>query len=503
MESNFYDKIIGFFSPTASLRRMKARFAQEFLSTTMKRKYEGAATGRRMDGWNSGGGTSANAEVKMGASSIRERARDLCRNNAYATKGLDVIVNSVIGKGIYTQIMAPTNDVDQKFTKLFQDWAGSIRCDFDGVNNYYQMQRLVLRTVAESGECLIRKRIPIEKTEIPLQLQILEPDYLDTSRDGFKNNETGNEVWQGIEIDAQGRRVAYWLFTDHPGETSRSLKSSFQSVRVPKEDILHVYKMDRPGQLRGVSWFATVIVTLRDFDDYLDAQLLRQKIAACYSVFIQDIETPELTAENQAKLIGERLEPGGIEILPPGKTISFANPPGVQNFQEYTSSVLRSISSGLGVTYEALTNDYSQVNFSSGRMGWLEFQRNVDAWRWLLLVPQFCKPGFQWFLESASLVGASAQGVTAKWTAPRREMIDPVSEVNALNQAVRSGFVTLSEAIRQSGSDPEDHLNEIQSDNAKLDEKGILLDCDPRAMTKAGFNQDVFEKDAASNPAVV
>jgi lambda family phage portal protein len=299
---------------------------------------------------------------------------------------------------------------------------------------------------------------------------VLEPDFLDSTRDG--PTASGGYILQGVEFDALGRRRGYWLYREHPG--SRTVRAVSGSTFVPEEDIAHIYRVDRPGQSRGVPWGAAAIVKLRDLADYEDAQLLRQKLAACFTAFVT---TPEISASGASE-ISERLEPGAIEVLPPGKSVEFASPPGAEGYGEYTANVLRAIAAAFGVTYEALTGNLSSVNFSSGRMGWIEFHRNVEAWQWQMLVPQLCDKVWGWFNAASGLVGGPTAAAT--WTPPRREMIDPAKELNAMVTSSRSGLVSISENIRRLGYDPETVLTELANDFKLLDKLDLKLDIDPR-----------------------
>jgi lambda family phage portal protein len=232
--------------------------------------------------------------------------------------------------------------------------------------------------------------------------------------------------------------------------------------------------------VRGVPWGSAVLLNLKDLRDYEDAQLLKQKLAACFTAFVVETEAPELALGETS--LAETLEPGAIELLPPGRDIKFATPPSADGYSDYVKMLLHKIAAGYGITYEALTSDLSQVNYSSGRMGWLEFQRNIETWRWQILIPQMCDPIWRWFVEAA---GAGRPqnplaDVSIVWTPPRREMIDPTKEYPATRDAIRSGLKTWSEAVRELGEDPEAVLAELQADAQRLSELGIVLDSDPR-----------------------
>ena len=254
-----------------------------------------------------------------------------------------------------------------------------------------------------------------------------------------------------------------------------------ESELVSADDVSHVFREDRAGQIRGITWFAPIIITFRDLDEYMDATLVKQKVAASFAAFVTDIEVPvDGNTADSKYVVSEKIEPGAIEFLPQGKTITFPSPPSVNEFDPFTRTMLRALASGLGITYESLTSDYSQVNFSSGRMGWLEFNRNLESWRWNMLIPQFCEVVGKWFFEACEDRGLKLNNAYFKHTPPAREMIDPNAEYNGLQKAVRNGFKTMPEAIRELGNDPEEQIAEIQEFNAQLDKAGIVLDSDPR-----------------------
>lgn len=440
------------------------------------RKYEGASKSKRLSRWLTQS-TSANAEVGTGIITLRDRARDLRRNNPYAAKGIQVITSNVVGHGIQTQFRNGNADI---LETMWKEWAESKNIDFDGRNNIYGLQRLVMDAIAESGEVLIRKRFNAAM-KFPLQYQVLESDFLDIQKSEAKTQD-GNIIIQGIEFDPQGRRVAYHLYESHPGGYDQQFFfSTLKTNRVPASEVLHVFRVDRPGQARGVSWLAPVIVRMKDLDDFEDAQLMRQKVAACFTVFVRDISADFTDQDEECDDdLGDKVEPAMIEHLPPGKTVEFANPPAVQGYSDYTSTVLRGIAAGLGVTYESLTGDLSRTNFSSARMGWIEFSRNVQTWREHIMYAHFLDHAAKDFMETAAIMGVRTEGTTFVHVPPKREMIDPTKEVPATIEAIRAGLTTLSDEIMAQGKDPEEHLEQYQKDMAMLDELGLKLESDPR-----------------------
>ena len=485
MKGSWLDRSISYVSPQAGARRAKARLAERTIQEISARKYDGASVGRRTDNWKTTG-SSANAEVGPAISRLRNRCRDLGRNNTYANRAIKVLDANIIGTGIIPQAKAVTGSSAKNadsISHLWSEWGETLACDADGLHNFYGLQSLAVRTIMEGGECLIRRyrRPKSFGLPVPLQYQVLEGDFIDTTKEGLLAN--GNFIVQGVEFDKYGRRVAYWLFEVHPGDTAILNRKTFVSNRISADDILHLFEVGRPGQVRGVPRAASCVVTLRDFDEYQDAQLVKQKIAACFTAFIHDIQAPEVEVSS-AEDAPEQMEPGAIENLPSGKTITFPSPPQIMGYKEFSDVSLHAVAMGYGVTYEALTGDLSGVNFSSGRMGWIEFNRQIEQTRWLTLIPRLCQPTYNWFREAVTLMGYDGAAIATTWTPPRREMIDPVKETKATAESIRSGLTTLSEAIRQQGNDPDAQFKEMKSDNDKLDALGLIIDTDPRQPKK-------------------
>lgn len=484
-QRNLVDSAIGYFSPRSEFRRMQARNALDLLKRSA---FDGASRGNRTKNW-----TTTNADINTtllgNLQYLRNRSRDLVRNNPWADRAIEVIESNVVGSGIKPQARSPDPKVAALYEALWAEWAeDDVLCDADGLLDFYGLQGLVMRTVAESGSCLIRrrKRFKNDGLPLPLQIQVLEPDYLDTTRPRIIEP-NGNIIVQGVEYDTIGRRVAYWLFEHHPGGTW-PLTQGYASNRVPAEEIIHVFRVERQGQVDGIPWASPVLMRLRDLDDFEDAALIQQKIAACYVAFEHDMEAPDdptkLTSDKRDEL--EQMEPGTRVRLGPGRDVTIATPPAPQGFGPFTQNFLRSIACGYGITYESLTNDYSQVNFSSGRMGWIEMNRNVKKWQSSMLVPRLCRGVWRWFVEASLVSGRAREIAGATWTPPRREMIDPVKETEAKKAQVRSGFISLSESIREEGRDPEAVFTEMKADLDTLDKLKITFDTDPRKPATGG-----------------
>lgn len=481
-----WDRLLARIFPGWAVRRVHARAA---LQLAGRSGYKAAAGGRRTDNWYRNDGDANAAAPAADLRTLRELSRDLRRNNAWARSALLKIVNKTIGWGIRPRAEA-------RALKVWKAWANKTACDYDGRLNFYGLQRLAKATVGESGAAIVLFVVgEVEGLPIPLQLRVLEPDHLDTSRDG--QTAGGNTVTQGIERDKRGRRVAYHLYDQHPGSSGGFLGTS---KRYPASDVLHIYDLERPGAIQGIPLLTAAIAGIHDLDDYEDAALIQKRIAACFGAFIHDDldgnsfmfgKDDQAEAGADPEHVLEELEPGMIHQLPPGKSVSFATPPQSTDHQTFTESNLRKIAAGIGgLTFEEMTGDYSKTNYSSARMARLGVQPQIEAWRWSMMIPQMCEPVWQRAMELAALEqGWDDVPEATEWTPPPLPMLDPDKEGLAYQRLVRAGAMTLFDMIRELGFDPEEHLAEIAAANRLLDKLGIVLDSDPRRTAAGGTLQ--------------
>lgn len=450
---------------------------QKQLAIEHLRGFEAAKQSRRTDNWYVSG-RGPNADLRLALQRIINRHQDMVDSDPWASKAVSVVVNNWVGDGI---IGAPFN-ATRRFSDGWREWSESTDCDWDGLGNFYAKQSLIARTVAVRGSCLVRRRLDesmLAQGMVPLKLQILEPDYLDVSKDD------GARIRFGKQYREDGRLEGYWLRRSHPGEsdwTASRLVSDF----VPAEEICHVYDVRRPGQATGVPFGVSALLKLRDVSDRDAAQLMKDKLAACFMGFIRDSDPDSEPIGSQ---LLDTLEPGVIEQLPPGKDVVFAQPPGSGDYVANQKFHLLSVAQAYEITYEALTGDLGNVNFSSGRMGWMEMRRAVARWRWAIMIPQLLGPVARWYRDAAALAGGARVTARFEWTPPVAWLIDPAREIPAYVDAVRAGFMSLSEIQRMLGYVPEVVIQELGMDLDRARAAGLTLDVDAARVSAAGLTQ--------------
>ena len=497
---NIIDRVVGFFDPVRGLRRMQVR-------QVLARAYEGAS---KRDGWNpQRAGASANSDHAGDAQELRHRARALVHNVPYVAQGLRSLVANVIGTGITPNWTGQRADV---LNTAWDRWAKE--ADADGRMNLYGLQAAAYRAMEQDGEVLIRfrPRIRSDGLTVPLQLQLLEIDWLDSHKNGQLQG--GGWIRNGVEHDAMGRVTGYWLFDDHPGETSGTLRRSGASRLIDEKFICHLFTPDRPGQGRGFSRLAPVIARVRDLQLYEDAEISRKNLESRLSVLGSgDIEllgnAPNEAGALRGGSLGE-LPSGSIMQVPTGTNLTVVQPQAMPGYVQYVKHQLHIIAAGFGVTYEMMTGDVSEVNFSSARVRMLDFRREAELTQWTLLVPKLCERICREFEDACVLAGIVPRAqYQVEHATPKWQYVDPAKDVKADLSEISGGLSSISEKLRQRGYKPADVFAELASDINTLRELGIFdalavmrtgqstTGNDGASSDKGGGAQDARPKDAA------
>jgi lambda family phage portal protein len=464
--SGLVERAIAQAFPGWALKRSISRMGLEHA-----RSYDAAKVGRRTAGWKADGG-SANAELGEGLARIRNRARDTIRNNEYAKRAVGVYGSNVVGFGI---TINPTQEAERK---SWSAWCNSLNCDADGTGNLAGLIKLAVTERFGAGEVLIRRRWrkASDGYAIPMQLQVLEADHLDETKTGLQPN--GNYCILGKEFDALGTCVAYWLYSQHPGELASWQARSLVSKRVLAADIIHYFKRDRPSSVRGVSELAVSLMRYRDLGDWHDAELVRKKMEACVMAIISSDKPDKalgLASDNGV----EKMRPGLIARIGASEQVTFNSPQPSGAGGEFSRFELHALAVGSGITYGQLTGDMSQSNFSSNRMGLIEFRSLIEQEQWLHLVPQVLQPIRKWWREAAALSGVRLGDVDDDaYTMPAKPQVDPLKDTTTAKEAIRGGGMTLSEWLREKGTTLDAYIAERQAEQKKLHTAGIVLDTD-------------------------
>jgi lambda family phage portal protein len=451
------------------------------LGLDRSRAFDAAGGGRRWEGAKSV--ESLNAAILAGVTVAARRAGYYARNNPWVAAAVQALIANAIGTGIKPRSAHPDSTVRNALHQLWARW--SDRADANGLTDLYGLQALALRAMVESGESFARLRVADTGGGLPpLQVELLDREQVPT--DLHREISGGVRIRAGIEFDAAGRRIAYHCYRNRPGDALAPM--ALDTVRVPAPDMPHLFQALAPGQLRGITWLAPVLLRLHELDQYEDAALVKSKVAELFTGFIRD---PDGTvaglngggAVNGVLQVG--MEPGSLIPLPPGADIQFSDPADPGDYGAYVKNHIRAIASGLGLPYELISGDLEGVTYSSIRAGLVEFRRRIEQLQHTVIVFQFCRPVWERFVRLTVLSGAlpardfdrdPTPYLACDWLPPKWDWVDPAKDARAEIEQIRAGLKSRSQSIAERGYDIEEVDAAIAADRAREARLGLSFD---------------------------
>ncbi|MGN7613036.1 phage portal protein [Magnetococcales bacterium HHB-1] len=468
----------------SAIKRLWSHFSNRLRP---KAQLEAARAARRFSTWKVGS-ESTNTLILQGGDLLRNRARDLVRSNPYAANATASFAAHVVGAGIKPSLLLPDADLKEKIQRLWLDWVSE--ADADGQTTFYGLQAMAARSLFEVGETFIRFRPRRQEDglSVPLQLQILPAEQLPLTKNEQLPN--GRRVSMGIEFDRIGRRRAYHFYRNHPGDIHQQNGKDF--IRVPAEEVLHVFQAKQEGQIRGLSQLTPAIPKLHLLEQYDDAELERKKVAAMYAAFVTKPDFED--AANQEDQIGDEaavhLQPGTLEYLLPGEDVKFSDPADVGGaYEAFQYRTLLACCAAMGIPYSNVTGDLKRANYSSLREAKIEFRRRVEPAQNHILIFQLCRPVWNRWINDVALSGVLTLPGYAdnprpyrrvKWIPPRWDWVDPLKDRKADIEAIKMGIKSRSDVIESEGSDPEEVDRRIQIDQQREEKLGLQFEYSPK-----------------------
>lgn len=466
-------------------------------------EYHGAGMGRRLMIWRP---AMSGPNSAGGMHTVVARSRDLARNNTWAGSALDRSVSNAIGTGIQAKPMFGSKTSRNRAKKLWSRWCKV--ADADGGAGFEALQALAWREWKEVGEVFIRfrSRLAGDGLPVPLQIQLIESEQC--PREYWATAPNGNPIRAGIEFNAFGRRVAYWMYRAHPGDLNLGTIDGAQLVRVPAEQVQHLYRPSRAGQLRGIPGLAALLVPTYKLERISDNVMERQQIANLFAGYYtreagEDIATPGPLGENVDAKAGDDddeapiagLEPGTMQELPPGVKPVFTEPPGAgTDYPEFIRTHLMAFAARFGVPYEVLTGDVRNVSDRALKLMLSEFRRLIESDQWLYFIPKFCQTVREAWFDAAILAGELVvpgyadmrdDVIETLWVPQGWPYSHPVQDVDADLKAIGGGLTTWSRTHLAAGDDPDEVFEEYAADVKRIDDLGLHLTSDARKGAKA------------------
>ena len=488
---NLLDRAIAVVSPERAVRRVAARTALEFANSGYG-NYGANLSKKSMRGWMYHGG-SPKEDIEDNLDVLRQRSRDAYMGIPTASAALKTMRTNVVAGGLM-----PSPQIDADYLRLtneqaealqaqilreFALWADTPVCDADRVDNFYKLQQLAFLSYLMNGDAfalLPMKEQPGQPYSLRVRVieadRVCSPDSYDRLVPCEVKGHRVHSIVQGVETDADGMVIAYWICNQHPLSSLSNQAGALEWTRVEaygssgRPNVLHVMNRERAGQRRGVPILAPVLEALKQLGRYTEAEITAAVISAMFTVFIQSA-----TVQN-GKPIGEALPPeqlidaqdqgtielgnGAIVALNPGETVEFAKPEHPNSgYDAFFNAMVKEIGAALEIPPEVLEKQFTQ-NFSSARGSLNEFWRTCGMQRdWFS--DDFCQPVYEaWLAEAVARGRIKAPGffgdpairkayADCKWNGPSRTALNPSQEVEAAIKRVDAGFSTAEEETAQ------------------------------------------------------
>jgi len=482
------------------LRRMVSSVVREMQAGSGA--YHSAAGGRRTLAW-APSNYGPNTAVSSGHERTLSRCRDAARNNEWARSVIDYSASEAVGVGIKPKSLAPT---EQQRTEIQKLWNISIdEMDYDGVLDFYGMQDLAYRALCEAGEVFPRIRYMGAGTglAVPLKIQLLESEMVPHDLNFAATGGTlGAYTIAGIEFSGgiNRRRLGYWVYTSHPNElTLIGRESGADKVYIPAAEMMHVYRPDRPGQVRGIPRIATMLSRIHDIQKYDDAMLLRAQVS---TLFAGILKRPDKAAGSSINPLTGRpfdadlddddtalapIEAGTMMEVPEGFDVDFTSPPDLgRNYDNFTRYHLMAAASTMGLTYELLSGDLRGISDRALRLLLQKFRRRVEMDQHSLMAFQFCRPVWAAWFDAAMLAGrlshvidlkdyiANRSMYTAvKWVPHAWPYFHPEQDIKSAELEIRAGLASRADKVSNRGDDIEQIDRQNAEDNERAKRYGL------------------------------
>lgn len=453
-----------------------------------------------------------NERLRVTLAELRAKSRQLVEDSGEAEGVLLDYQSDIVGaKGPVLQFRARSprgikrDALNTLVEREWKRWCRRGNVTTDGHDNWSSLCRLMIRSVVMDGE-FVALHTTDPDSPWAYRLQLVDPDQIDETLNRVQDD--GTRIVLGVELNRVGRPVAYHMWDRHPSLAGRRRR------RVPATDVLHVFRRNRVGQVRGIPWFAPALMNWKLGDRYTEAELYQSLLAAAQGGFFEAVDgevatvptrfNPETGKEEPVKVTMEA-EPGTARMLPPGWTFKAWEPKHpTANYAAFMRSIKRTIARAVGRSYASFTGDLSDVNFSSIRTDRL---REIDFNKALqneVLVTQFADVVFGRWATAAQMMGRIDLTGTASDDAMEfatfltrgYPWIDPAKDAAERKMRLDNGLVSHQMLCAEAGLDYFDVIEQLAEEAEYADRHGVVLG---EAAAAAVAPSDDADADAASD----
>lgn len=449
---------------------------------------------------------------------LRQRARMLYMAAPIATSAIKTNRTNVIGCGLQLKsridraVLGLTPEQAKEWQRRteaeFELWAANKRnCDATGVSNFYTAQQLALSSSLLSGDAvvLLKHEDPDVLNPYGLRFHIIEADRVSTPSQSIAGSnyftnvtegkaENGNRIFDGVEVDENGKIVAYYIRNTYPYQNTTEetkwerVEAYGSETKLP--NILHIMEAERPEQYRGVTYLAQVIEPLLQMRRYTDSELTAAVVESFFTAFIKTEADPstmpfnEVGGDDVQEVSADPNEyemgPGQINVMKPGEDVTFADPTRpAGGFDAFVQAICRQVGAALEIPADLLLKAFN-ASYSASRAALLEAWKAFKMRReWF--ADDFCRPLYEvWLSEAIARGRIKAPGffsdpsvrlawLGSEWIGPSQGQLDPVKEITAEQLACENGFSTREQStVRLNGGSFEANAEQLKDENELL-----------------------------------
>ncbi|MES0027968.1 phage portal protein [Mesorhizobium sp. M0040] len=415
--------------------------AKAFLSrtaaSTAVRRYDGATGAKsRFDAGRATFSTYA-TEVSAARGTVQGRARHVVANNALASAAKEARKTAVVGPGLIPTSQHPDPAIRAALDAYFARWAK--RAALTGRSNFGTLTANAVGDEFVDGEAFARW--------VGDQLQVIPAEQV--ASDLTTMLSVGRQIVNGVEIDGDGRVLAYHI---HPARPTDVFATYAPPVRVDAEDVLHLGQFET-GSYRAISKFGPVLLRLDALDSLEDAQAMNVRMAALLSVILTNEND---TSADDPLQEGAGLAPGAILKIPGGWKVNSTAPQQAQQSAELVQHMIRTIAAGLGIPVHLVDGNLTQANYSSLRAALVTFRQTIDAYQFNVLQPCWLDPVWRRVATAAVLSGEIDAKIdddlfAVEWIPPAQPWVDPEKDLKAQVLAIDNGLMSRKQAVAAQG----------------------------------------------------
>jgi lambda family phage portal protein len=435
--------------------------------------------------WSNADGLSPNAAINPEVRRIlRNRARYEVANNSYAKGIVLTLANDTIGTGPHLQMLTDDPRTNARIEEVFEEWADAI--DLAGKLRTMRMAR------SESGEAFgLLANSPNINSDVKLDLRLLEAEHIASPWHlGWRDSD---REFDGIVLDAYGLPAAYRVLKHHPGDTGSwhsGMADPAAFNTLPASSILHYFRPDRPGQLRGIPDITPALPLFAQLRRFTLAVIAAAETAADFAAVLYTDAPANGEADPLEPMDEVALEKRLATVLPGGWKLGqiHAEQP-TTSYAEFKREILNEIARCLNMPFNVAAGNSSGYNYASGRLDHQTYFKSLRVEQDHLRVTVLDRLLRAWLDEAVLVEGLIPQSMRFRgipiphtWFWDGVEHVDPAKEANAQATRLVNHTTTLAAEYARQGRDWEDELKQRAKELALMNQLGLTV---PEALPPA------------------